>query len=190
MLEDFIFAVAALFAVFNPLSISVYFLSLSEGMGEEERKRMAAKASLIALLIAVSASVAGLPFLEFIGIRLGSFKIAGGIVLLILGVRSGMGIGNGKERNSGDIASVPLASPLMSGPGAISMSMLLAHEVGTHTTIAAIVAVVLLSLAAMLGSLETRRAVGSGGMLVMLRVMGLVLVAVAVQFIVRGLREG
>ena len=190
MLDGLFLALAALFAVVNPVSISIYFLSLSGGMGEEARMRMAIRATAIAALIAAGAALLGGPFLEFMGVRLGSFRIAGGIVLLLFGLKSGLGISAGRGSAGADPTSTPLASPLITGPGVISVSILLSTQVGIYTCLAAIAIAMAVILLGMLSANAVRRRVGDSGALVVSRVMGLVLSAVAVQFIVRGLAGG
>ena len=184
-MESLVFALAALFSVFNPLNITVYFLSLSEGMSDERKKSLAVRASLLAACIAIFAALVGGPFLDFMGVRISSFKIAGGVILLIFGIQTCTGRPSNGKNGSGN-PMVLLASPLMAGPGTISMSILLASQVGIYTTLAAIAIIVLIALAFMLGATRIKQVVGEEGMLVIPRVLGLVVVAVAVQFIISG----
>ena len=190
MLESLVFAIVALLVVFNPVTIAIYFLTLSEGKGEADCRRMAVRASLIAASIAAGAIVIGEPLLDVLGVRLSSFRIAGGLILGVFGIRSGLGISRGFVGSAEDPASIPLASPLMAGPGMISMSILLGDEVGVPITLFAIVLMVLLALACMLSSRKIARIIGNDGAAVISRVMGLVLVAVSVQFILAGFTEG
>ncbi|MDO8340270.1 MAG: MarC family protein [Candidatus Burarchaeum sp.] len=185
MLESLVFSLAALFSVLNPLNITAYFLSLSEGLTDERKKNLAVRASILAALIASFAALVGGPFLEFMGVRISSFRIAGGIILLIFGIQTCTGRPSAGKNGSGN-ATVLLASPLMAGPGTISMSILLASQVGIYTTLAAIAIVVLLALTFMLSATRIKRVVGEDGMRVILRVLGLVVVAVAIQFIIVG----
>ena len=184
-MESLVFSLAALFSVFNPLNITVYFLSLSEGMGEERKRNLAVRAAILAACIAAFSALAGGPFLGFMGVRIGSFRIAGGIVLLIFGVKMCVERPGDGRKKSGNPA-VLLASPLMAGPGTISISILLAGQVGIYATLAAIFLMTCVALAFMLSASSIKSVVGEDGMLVIPRVLGLVVVAVAVQFIIVG----
>ncbi len=188
MLEGLVFSIAALLAVFNPFNIAVYFMTLSEGMRQEEKKMLAVHATLIATLIVTFSALFGGAFLSFLGVSMGSFRIAGGLVLLLMGIQNVSGISNTRKASANDIAGVPLASPLMAGPGTISMAILLTQQFGVYTTLLAIGMLLGVALAAMLFSDNVSRAWGLEGRIIVPRVMGLVLVAVAVQFITVGLR--
>jgi len=188
MLEGLVFSIAALLAVFNPFNIAVYFMTLSEGMRREEKKILAVRATLISALIVAFAALCGGAFLNFLGVSMGSFRIAGGLVLLLMGVQNVIGVSGRKNASAQDIAGVPLASPLMAGPGTISMAILLTQQFGIYTMLIAIGLLLAVALAAMLFSDNLSRAWGLEGRIIVPRVMGLVLVAVAVQFITIGLK--
>ncbi|MFA6035488.1 MAG: MarC family protein [Candidatus Micrarchaeia archaeon] len=188
MLEGLVFSIAALLAVFNPFNIAVYFMTLSEGMGREQKKVLAVRATIISALIVTFSALFGAAFLSFLGVGMGSFRIAGGLVLLLMGIQNVAGISKSRKVSAEDIAGVPLASPLMAGPGTISMSILLTQQFSIYTTLIAIGLLLAVALAAMLFSDKVSRAWGLEGRIIVPRVMGLVLVAVAVQFITVGLR--
>ncbi|VVC04061.1 MarC family integral membrane protein [Candidatus Burarchaeum australiense] len=185
MLENLVFALAALFSVFNPLNIVVYFLSLSQGMSEERKRLLAVRATALAACIAVFAALAGGPFLSFMGVRVSSFRIAGGIILVIFGARTCMGNEDSKENDSRD-SLIPLASPLMTGAGTISMTILLTDQIGLLTTLLAIAIMCSIALAFMLNAYAIKRVLGDDGMVVLPRVLGIVVVAVGVQYITAG----
>jgi len=187
MIDDLAFALASLFAVFNPIALSIYFLMLSEGKSEKRRSTMAIRATIIAMAIAVAAVLFGTEFLDFMGIRLGSFSIAGGMILIIFGTTKSLGLSFGLGDKEADPTGTPLASPLMAGPGMISMSMLLSQQIGTQITLVAIAVMMILGLTAMIFSSNIKNMLGRGGVQMMSRILGLILVAVSIQLIATGL---
>jgi len=185
MLESLVFALAALFSVFNPINIVVYYISLSQGLNDERKRLLAVRATALAACIAVFAALAGGPFLEFMGVRVSSFRIAGGIMLVIMGIMTCMGNSDEKKNGSGD-SIIPLASPLMTGAGTISMTILLTEQIGIYTTLLALAIMLAIALVFMLNAYAVRRVLGDDGMLVLPRVLGIVVVAVGVQYVTAG----
>jgi len=188
MLREFAFALASLIVVYNPFSKPPMFLSLTSGMSEHEREIIANRSVVLAGLIGLLVALFGSVLLEILSVRMSSFKIAGGLMLLIFGVQFGFGLSlNGDKKRKYDIAAVPLASPLLTGPGAMSTIMLLALEYGAPLTLVALALCLLLCLVFLRFSKIICALLGEQIMEVMSRVMGVILVAFAVQFVTSGL---
>ena len=202
MLSDYITsALATLLVVADPVFLSALFLGVTHGMGGKQRREVALRASVIALAILVAAGLGGAKLLELLGISLSAFRIAGGLLLLsaaaemVFDRRSQRLQATAEQAISVDhvknIAAFPLAIPLMAGPGAITAMILLAGRAeGRMDYLGALFAVAaLVMLACFVSFLMAERiskVMGVTGRAVMTRLLGIVLAALAVQFIIDG----
>jgi multiple antibiotic resistance protein len=189
----------SLFAIIDPIGIIPIIIAFTGGMTPLKRSQVGRVASLSVLVILLAALLLGEAILSFFGISIHSFRTAGGILLLLMSIT--MLIGNKPtltpdESTDGDatasIAIVPLSTPLLAGPGAISTVILDAHKGSQagHYGVMALV-LVLLSLTVWLTFLVApwvSRRLGRIGSNIVTRLMGLLLAAIAVEFIAGGLR--
>ena len=189
---------AALLAIFNPLYGIPIFLSMTEGYSPPERKRVALIVTGTVVIVALIAVVIGEEVLAVFGIDIPSFRIAGG--LIILGV--GMAMLNSSDRPKGDqqaveeggkknnIAVVPLAIPLTIGPGTIATTIVFAHTLSDGAEVVTLGSAVLIACAIVgLGLLfadPISRFLGPTMINVITRVMAIILVAVAVEMVLTG----
>ena len=187
----------SLFAILDPIGVIPIIITFTAGMERQKRERLGRMASLSVCGILLVALLLGEVLLAFFGISIHSFRTAGGILLLLMSLTMltspkpyPVDITDGESTSS--IAIVPLSTPLLAGPGAISTVILDAHK-GTgmlHYGIMALV-IVLLSLTVWLTFLiapRVERRMGRTGISIFTRLMGLVLAAIAVEFIASGLR--
>lgn len=189
----------SLFAIIDPVGIIPIIIAFTAGMTAQKRERVGRMASLSVLGILLAALLLGEALLEFFGISIHSFRTAGGILLLLMSIT--MLIGDKpaispNESTDGDatasVAIVPLSTPLLAGPGAISTVILDAHKAnvpGHYLAMALIL--ILLSLTVWLTFLVApwiSRRLGKIGSNIFTRLMGLLLAAIAVEFIAGGLR--
>ena len=191
-----------IFAILNPFGTIPIYLSLMAGRSPEEMHRTALKASVAVAVILVLAVWVGDALLSFFGIGIPAFRIAGGLLVLIIAIamfdaRISPARHTDAEQAEAeakiDIAVVPLAIPLLAGPGAISLTIVDAHQVASLAGkiafslgivgVAAIIWLVL-RLAEPIGA-----RLGTGGLNIATRVMGLILAAMAIQFMVDGMLE-
>src|SRR5512144_677275 len=189
----------SLFAIIDPFGIIPIIIAFTAGMTAQRRERIGRMASLSVFGILLAALVLGEAILEFFGISIHSFRTAGGILLLLMSIN--MLIGDRasitpNESTDGDqttsVAIVPLSTPLLAGPGAISTVILDAHKGSNagHYGVMALVLVVLsliVWLTFLIAPWVSQR-LGKIGITVFTRLMGLLLAAIAVEFIVGGLR--
>ncbi len=189
----------SLFAIIDPVGIIPIIIAFTGGMSALKRERVGRMASLSVLLILLAALLLGEAILSFFGISIHSFRTAGGILLLLMSIT--MLIGNKPtltpdESTDGDatssVAIVPLSTPLLAGPGAISTVILDAHK-GSHAGHYGVMALVLvlLSITVWLTFLIApwvSRRLGRIGSNIVTRLMGLLLAAIAVEFMAGGLR--
>jgi multiple antibiotic resistance protein len=197
-------SLSAIFFVVDPLSAVPFFLAMTRHAGPDERRETALRASLTAGIVLATFAVAGAWVFRLLGIGIGAFKIAGGIVLLLLALdmirtqpsrtritEKELEEGAGKE----DVAIVPLAMPHLAGPGSIATAIVLMARAREgpwwHAlpVLGAIAVTAAASYFVLAGAVRTERVLGRTGLAIIERVAGLLLVAIAVQFIVDGLRE-
>jgi len=191
----------SLFAILDPIGIIPIIILFSAGMTSAQRNRTGRLASLTVFLILLTALLIGEPLLAFFGISINSFRIAGGILLMVMAFRMLNGTlhqltpdtaGLSAEDSNSLLAIVPLSTPLLAGPGSISTVILDAHkasEIAHYLSMSIIIALLSLSvwLTFLLAPWVERR-IGSLGIDIFTRLMGLILAAIAVEFIAGGMR--
>jgi len=186
-----------LIAICNPLSTLPVYLSLTEQFSSSQKKRTVLVAALAFVVILILFTFLGEVILQFFGITIQAFRIAGGIYLLLMALamlRGNPSSGHKQKPNVADmhsIAIVPLAIPLTAGPGALSTIIVYAHR---HTSIAhdllvsAVVVTVGVIFYLMLWFAPfMSKMVGKTGLTVFNRIMGLIIAAIAIEFIIDGL---
>lgn len=199
---DYLQIFTALFVLVDPLGTIPVFISLTADETEAERRRTARIAILTSAIVLIIATVAGQPLLQFFGIRLGSFTVAGGILILLMAIsmlnaRISPARATPEEAVEGaakqNVAVVPLAIPLLAGPASISTVIIYSQRDSSWFlkgyVIVCIVAVGLLVWAALRLAIPLSRRLGRTGLNNFTRIMGLLLAAIAVEFIVKGLTD-
>ena len=204
MLEEPLKFFVVFFAVVEPVSLLPIFSGLTQGASREYRHRMAVKATVVAALILAFFALVGAPFLALMGISLGAFRIFGGVLLFLLALEMVFARESGSRTTSdeqaesqrrADISVVPLAFPFISGPGALATVLLwfgpvhlFRHPLLFLSLFVAVVLVLAISLVIMWLAEPLMRIIGVTGVNVAGRLFGVVLGALAVQFVVDGLR--
>jgi multiple antibiotic resistance protein len=200
--EYLVSAAVTLFVVVDPVGLAPTFLAVTERMPAAAQRQVARRASLIAVLILAGAAVGGDWLLRHLAISLPAFRIAGG--LLLFAIASEMVLGVRIERQSEtaehaleeqvrNIAAFPLAIPLLAGPGAITATVLLAGQAAGRpiligTLIGVIVAVCALTTAVFYFATHISRFLGVTGNIVLSRLLGVLLAALAVQYVIDGVK--
>jgi multiple antibiotic resistance protein len=202
LVDNLISQFVTLFVVVDPIGLAPIFLSVTHGLSHQVRRRIAVRACLIAAIILLGFAVGGDRLLRALGITIPAFRIAGGLLLfatafdMVLGWRSEREARTAEqalEERVHNIAAFPLAIPLMAGPGAITATVLLAGQaarsppqlamlLGIVASILIICALVFLSASRIEGFL------GVTGNVVLSRLLGVLLAALAVQYVVDGVR--
>ncbi len=204
MLEEVLKFFVVFIAVVEPISLLPIFSGLTQGATPEYRRRMAIKATVVAALILAFFALVGAPFLALMGISLGAFRIFGGVLLFLLALEMVFARESGSRTSSdeqaesqrrADISVVPLAFPFISGPGALATVLLwfgpvhlFRHPLVFLSLFLAVVVVLAISLVIMWLAEPLMRIIGVTGVNVAGRIFGVVLGALAVQFVVDGLR--
>lgn len=188
--------IVALLAISNPLGALPVFLAITESVTPAERLRAALRVAFAVTTILAVVALAGRPILTAFGVSMPALRAAGGLVILLMGLEMLHGAptkvqhDQGEQESTADRILVPLAMPLLAGPGAITTVLTLSSRVETWSEtmmlLTAVVAVgatiaIILASATRLGSL-----MGSRGQRILLRFMGLILAAVGAELLLAG----
>jgi multiple antibiotic resistance protein len=181
-----------LLVITDPLGNAPIFLTITRRLTPGERRAAALRACLFAAALILGFAVFGEIILRYLHVSIGSLSIAGGLLLLIVSLEMLRGI-DFPAGDSEDIALVPLATPLLAGPGAIATAMVLwrSHpHAGGHVSVvlAILAAVACVGLTLVVAEKLTRR-LGPSVFSLLTRVFGLLLSAIAVQLVVNGIRS-
>ncbi|MBI5225777.1 MarC family protein [Candidatus Micrarchaeota archaeon] len=188
MFDQFIYAFVTLFVILDPFASIPAFLTLTRKLSDEDRRAVAHKAVLLAGILAFVFLFSGQTILNMLGVSLSSFKIAGGIVLGLMGLETILGFEiNGNKEKDNDSIAVLIATPLLTGPGVITTSILLGHQVGLMVTAAAAFLALALAFIILHFAPRLHKVLGEKTINVFSKIMGLMLLALAVEFIRTGM---
>ena len=197
-------ALSSIFFLVDPFAAIPSFLAITDGADAVRRKRIARKATLTCFIVLTSFAVAGQAIFRVFGITLPAFEVAGGLILLLIGLdmlqakRSPTQEVSGETEEAShkeDAGIVPMGIPMLAGPGAISSVMVLVGQVPAiwHWEMGAILASIaltcLISYWVLAAAGRIRTVMGETGIRILVRIMGLLLVALAMQFFVNGLTD-
>lgn len=194
-------AFVALFVIIDPIGLAPLFVALTQGMDARARRSIAIRACLTAFGLLTLFGIAGEAVLNFLGISMPAFRIAGGVLLFLTALdmlferRTQRRQGQADQSEPADDPSVfPLAIPLIAGPGAIATMILLAGQDGAGwTQVAAIHGVMALVIACVFAlfllAAPLERVLGPTGINVVTRLLGMLLAALSVQFVIDGMRN-
>jgi multiple antibiotic resistance protein len=205
MFNLFVDSLIILLVVVDPVAVAPLFVALTHGESAATKRRIAIRGTSIAGGILVVFALAGGMLLDALGIGMPAFQIAGGALLFLLAVdmvfarHSGLRSTTEREQREAetkkDISVFPLAIPLIAGPGALTSVLLMVGEQGDDpfvigTVLAVILLVLLVTLVSLMASARIMAFMGETGANVVSRVLGVVLAALAVQFVLNGWQEG
>ena len=201
--ETLINALTTLLVTLDPPGLAPVFLALTAGMTRDQRSHVALRGSIIAFGILAVFALFGLAILNLLGISLGAFRIAGGLLLFWIAFEMIFEKRQERKEKTSEIAITkdhlhnlavfPLALPLIAGPGAISATVLLAGSM--KTTVEMVVLILILAFAmalvyaALIVSERMDRFLGNTGRAILTRLLGVLLAALSVQFVVDGIKS-
>jgi multiple antibiotic resistance protein len=200
MLEFFLPTFTTLFVIADPLGTAAIFLALSQGMTDAQVRSTALRASIIAAVLMIVFGLTGKHILPALGISIPAFRIAGGLLLFVTAYRMVMNshaastsnAGNNSYRSSHDIAVFPIAIPLLCGPGCMTASILLMDKptdwYGRGEVIAGMIAVQVVAFICLRYAPRLHNTLGDTGTGILARVFGVLLAAMAIQFIADGIQ--
>ena len=198
ILEFSIMAFASLFTMMNPIGVIPVYISLTSHLSPKAAKRVAFKAVITGLITLVLFAVAGKFIFDFFAITIHSLRVVGGIIFFIAGydmlqARLNRTKSNEEERfeENKDVAISPLGIPLITGPGAMTVAIVLYNDATDISLKIALFAIIFLLmgivLASLLGGRHIMRFLGENGNKVLMRIMGLIVMVIAVEFMFTGL---
>lgn len=187
------------FTLINPLSTMPVFMTMTAELSERERNRTAKKATIVALITIIIFALSGQLLFKFFGISVNSFRVVGGVIFFIMGMDMLQArLGQVKIKDSevktyvNDISVTPLAIPMICGPGAITNSIVLMEDASTLTRkiilFGTIILVLFITYIIFYSSSRIIKMLGQTGINVMMRLMGLIVMVIAVEFFFSGLK--
>lgn len=202
LLSFSLLSLSAVFFVVDPMGALPVFVAMTQRDTEEKRKQMARRASITAFLILTLFAVAGTVIFRLLGVTLGAFKVAGGILLLLTSIEM-LTAKQARTRiipeeqqegtDKDDVAIFPLAIPLLAGPGAIATVTALMGRAGRTLFMVPVIVSIAITCVASYAMLRAASRISSllgvTGLNVMNRVIGLIIGAIAVQFVFDGLKD-
>lgn len=193
-------AFVTLIVVINPVAVSPIFVSVTKGMTREEQRSVLNRAILSSILVVLFFLIAGRAFLSYLGVSIFAFTISGGILLFIIaypmlfGQRKGMQTPKGEKAAAPDedVAIFPLTIPMLAGPGTISTALMLGAQASGDwmrliSLIVTILVIYLISWPVLMLSGKAITLLGESRVGMINRILGLILAALAVQFILTGI---
>lgn len=200
MLRYTLVSLSSIFFLVDPFAALPSFLAITAADSPERRRHIARKACLTCLCILIGFALAGKLLFNLLGITLAAFEIAGGIILLFIGLEMLQARRSATHETPGETAEgsakedasiIPLGIPILAGPGAISTVMVLiaqAHAPWQYIVVmGAIALTAIVSYLVLAAGEGVRRVLGDTGIRIMMRLMGLLLTALAIQFMLNGL---
>ena len=192
-------ALTSFFTLINPLGSMPIFMSMTSQLTDEERNKTAKKASIVALFTIIAFAFTGQFLFKFFGISVDSLRVVGGVIFFIMGMDMLQArIGRDKIKETEvksyitDISITPLAIPMICGPGAITNAIVLMEDANTVAkTIILVVSILVIMLVTYLilySSSKLIKMLGETSINVMMRIMGLIVMVIAVEFFFSGLR--
>lgn len=203
MTDLFIHAFVTLFVIIDPVGIAPIFAALTEGSTPAHSRKMAIKGSLVAAIVLVVFALVGKPFLGVLGISIPALRVAGGLMLFVIAMEMVFEKRTERKQNTAermdahheDISVFPVAIPLLAGPGAIASIMLLMSSskgdvLDQVAVIVAMFLVLAINLVVFLFAGRLLQALGQDINAVVTRVLGIILAALAAQFVMDGIKGG
>ena len=187
--------------IVDPIAVVPTYLVITSGQSGAQRRATARRACIAAMLLLVTFAAMGRAIFELFGITMPAFRIAGGLILWLVAMDMLHGTRSTQEGTAEireatvkeDVAITPLAMPMLAGPGAISTVMVLSGQARTTSQTVVVYGSILLALLIAWATLRAAERLvirmGQTGIRVMTRLMGLLLAAIAVQFVITGVRE-
>jgi len=192
-------AVTSFFTLINPLGVMPIFMTITGDLNAEQRKKTARKATIVSFFTLVAFAFSGQLLFQFFGISVNSLKIVGGVIFFIMGQDmlqarlSKIKVSDNEiTEYVNDVSITPLAIPMICGPGAITNGIVLMEEAGSLESkiilVGAILLTCLLTYIILWSSTRIINFLGDTGNKILMRLMGLIVMVIAVEFFFSGLR--
>ena len=190
LVQQFIQAFIPLFIAIDPIGLAAIFFGLGQGVPPGQRQRIARQATITGGGVALAFLFLGQSIFKAVGITVSDFQIAGGLILFILAARDLVLATPESEKISDDFGVVPLGMPIIAGPALITTLLVLAQTVGWVATLVALVTNLFLIIMAFSYSEWLSRKIGTKGLRAISKIISMLLAAIAVNMIRRGIVAG
>lgn len=188
MIDELLKSFITLFVIINPIGNVIIFMGLSHNISVKKRESAINQILIISTVLLFVFLFFGIKIFDFFSISISSFQIAGGIILLLMGVIYVLGVHiRHQSIDNEGLAVVPMSTPLLIGPGTITSAVLLVSQYGIWVVFISAVLVLSIVWLAFRFSTKLYRFMGSRWLIVTSRIMGLILASIAVEFIKKGL---
>lgn len=188
--ETFLLAFIPMFVAFDALGIIPMFLGLTDTIDKEGKKKLTIQASFTALIICLAFLFIGNAIFNFLGITVNDFRIAGGLILLIISINDLLFYSSRvRDIKPSDVGIVPIGIPLIAGPGVLTTIMISDNAYGFNYTIVSLIINMLLSFLALYYAENLSKLLGNAGSKAFAKVASLFLAAIAIMMIRVGLTE-
>jgi len=183
-------SVIVLFIVLDPIGTTPYYQALTSRLNEAEKARVLRLTVVVAGFILLAFAIIGDTLFQLLNITLGDFRIAAGLVLLVTSLALLLEIPLGFLRGEPEkVAIVPLATPLLAGPAAISVTLLIKYTSGPHIAVVAVVINMIIAYIILALSNRVVRILGRQGLVILDKFMSLIMAALAISLIRQGVEE-
>ncbi len=189
VIEELAKSIVALFIIVDPIGNVPIFMGLTSNMSREERRKTFETAIIISFVLLNLFALAGQSILSIFNISIHSFKIAGGLLLFIISMKILLhGMWEEKHLSSRSIGVVPIAFPLLVGPGAITLTIVNIQTAGVLVTVISVIIVLLITWLILRAIEPINSFLGETGSVVISRLMAVFIAAIAIEFIASGVR--
>ena len=189
MIKDIALSFTAIFVAMDIIGILPMYLAITRPLPREQHKTVINNSMLVAFLVALAFVFLGQQIFHYVGITLYDFRIAGGLVLLLVALADLVGGPSTANQASGSTGIVPLAVPLITGPGVLTTLVLQINSVGYGVTLSALVLNYLLAWAMLRRSHGITKVIGNDGTVVFSKISALLLSAISVSMIRSGVTD-
>ncbi len=185
-MESFLLVFIPMFFAMDPVGLLPIFAGMTEEFDQQQKKRIIRQSIVTAAIVAISFLLVGQAVFKLLGISMGDFMIAGGVILFCLAMMELMGVVKPKLLHPADIGAVPIGTPLVVGPAVLTMALMMGNQYGLGLTISAVLVNIL--LVAIIFSLSDKLmgVIGKNGARALSKVLALLLAAIGVMMIRRG----
>jgi multiple antibiotic resistance protein len=187
-IDSLVYATALLFFIFDPFASLPIFISMTKSLDDKQKTQAANNAIIVAAVLFFIFTLIGTNLLSLFGVSVDSFRVAGGIVLILMAVEIIFGL-NLTKQGENNVAWVIIATPILTGPGVITTAILLTASVGLVTTLFAGVISLAITWGLLRNSVYIVRRVGNNIIEIFSKIIGLLIAAMAVEYILRGVSD-
>lgn len=185
---EFVLAFISIFVAVDPIGLLPIFFSLTHELSKEEKRKIILQSMITALTLAIAFVFLGKAIFNVLGITISDFMIAGGIILFSIAIMDLLSLGKDRHKpSSEELGAVPIGTPLVVGPGVLTSSLMMVSQYGLAPTLSALVANILLTGVVFIFSERLIKILGQAGARALSKVVALLLAAIAIMMIRKGI---